>query len=117
METGKCFCRPAGVGSGEPEHDVEVSIAPDRVEAFRHVIPGPEAGRIAEKQWHAGQVVEPQPDGSLILRLHVNDLRLIKRWVMYRAAECEVLEPEELIAMVVSDLKAVGRIYRRARTR
>ena len=41
------------------------------------------AGLIAEKQWHAGQVVEPQPDGTLILRLHVNDLRLIKRRVMF----------------------------------
>jgi CRISPR-associated endonuclease/helicase Cas3 len=75
------------------------------------------AGIIREKEWHPGQVLEPQPDGTLILRLHVNDLRLIKRWVMFWGAECEVLEPEELIAMVVSDLKAVGRIYRRARTR
>ena len=41
------------------------------------------AGIIAEKQWHPGQTVEHQPDGALILRLHVNDLRLIKRWVMY----------------------------------
>ncbi|MGA9925628.1 MAG: WYL domain-containing protein [Isosphaeraceae bacterium] len=119
VETGKCFCRPAGFRArdymaesfgtirGEGEGDFHVVLRFTRAYA----------GRIAEKQWHAGQVVEPQPDGSLILRLHVNDLRLIKRWVMYRAAECEVLEPEELIAMVVSDLKAVGRIYRRARTR
>ena len=75
------------------------------------------AGLIAEKQWHAGQVVKPQPDGTLILRLHVNDLRLIKRWVMFWGPECAVLEPEELIAMVASDLKAIGQIYRRARTR
>ena len=39
---------PAGVGLREPERDVEVSIAPDRAEAFRHVILGPEAGRAAE---------------------------------------------------------------------
>ncbi len=30
---------------------------------------------------------------------------------MYWGPECEVLEPAELIAMVVSDLQAVGRIY------
>jgi predicted DNA-binding transcriptional regulator YafY len=47
----------------------------------------------------------------------VNDLRLIKRWVMFWGPECAVLEPEELIAMVASDLKAIGQIYRRARTR
>ena len=28
------------------------------------------AGLIAEKQWHASQVVEPRPDGTLILRIH-----------------------------------------------
>ena len=37
-------------------------------------------------EWHASQVVEPQPDGSLILRLHVNDLRLTNqmrdRWML-----------------------------------
>jgi WYL domain len=37
------------------------------------------AGRIAEKQWHSSQVAKPQPDGSLILRPHVNDLREIER--------------------------------------
>jgi len=71
------------------------------------------AGIIREKQWHPGQIHEPQPDGTLILRLHVNDLRLLKRWVMYWGTECQVLEPAELIAMVVSELQAVGRIYRR----
>jgi hypothetical protein len=39
----------AGVGSGEPEHDVEVSIAPSRAEAFHHKIPGTEAGRATER--------------------------------------------------------------------
>jgi predicted DNA-binding transcriptional regulator YafY len=62
------------------------------------------AGLIAEKEWHASQVVEPQPDGSLILRLHVNDLRLIKRWVMYWGAECEVVEPEELRSLVLQEI-------------
>ena len=81
--------------------------------ARRHVDTGPQHRFYTS----CNKVVEPQPDGSLILRLHVNDLGLIKRWVMYWGAECEVLEPEELIAMVTSDLNAVGRIYRRARTR
>src|SRR5271157_4179884 len=38
----------AGVGSGEPEHDLEIAVATDRAEAFRHEIPGTEAGRAAE---------------------------------------------------------------------
>src|SRR5271157_4585560 len=39
----------AGVGSGEPEHDMVISVAPNRAEGLRHVIPGPEAGRAAEE--------------------------------------------------------------------
>ncbi len=112
-ETGEPSSRPAdfrakdymaetfGTIRGEGDHDVVLRFT----QAY--------AGIISEKNWHPGQVIEPQPDGTLVLRLHVNDLRLIKRWVMYWGAECEVLEPEELIMMVVADFKAVGRIYQR----
>jgi predicted DNA-binding transcriptional regulator YafY len=84
-----------------------------RAPTRRHVDTGPQYRFYTS----CNKVIEPQPNGSLILRLHVNDLRLIKRWVMYWAAECEVVEPEESIAMVVSDLQAVGWTYRRGRTR
>ncbi len=111
-ETGACFLRPAGFSAeaymaksfgtirGDGDFQVVLRFTP----AY--------AGLIAEKQWHASQVVEPQPDGTLILRLRVNDLREIVRWVLYWGPECLVLEPDELIAMVISDLQAVGRIYR-----
>lgn len=62
------------------------------------------AGRVAEKQWHASQILEPQPDGSLIVRFHVTDLREIKRWVLSWGAECEVLQPRELCELIVRDL-------------
>jgi len=112
-ETGVPFSRPAGFRAkqfmaesfGTIRGDGDFHVALRFTPAY--------AGRIAEKQWHASQVVESQPDGSLIVRLHLNDLRLVKRWVMYWGPECQVLEPAELIAMVVADLKAVGRIYRR----
>ena len=58
-----------------------------------------------------GQVLEPQPDGTLILRLHVDDLREIMRRVMFWGAECTVLEPEELRQMIVVDLKAMSKLY------
>jgi predicted DNA-binding transcriptional regulator YafY len=72
-----------------------------------------QADRIAERDWHESQVLEPQPDGRLILRLHLNDLRLIKRWVMFWGADCEVLEPKELRESLVAELKAMARLYRR----
>jgi len=112
-ETGECFRRPADFRAKE---FMAESFGTIRGDGDFHVVlrfTQAYAGIIREKDWHPGQVLEPQPDGTLILRLHVNDLRLIKRWVMYWGPDCEVLEPAELIAMVVSDLQAVGRIYRR----
>jgi predicted DNA-binding transcriptional regulator YafY len=117
VETGACFLRPAGFRARDYMAETFGTIRGDGDYHFVLRFTRAYAGRIAEEQRHAGQILEPQPDGTLILRLHVNDLRLIKRWVMYWGPDCEVLQPEELIGMVVSDLKAVDRIYRRPRTR
>ncbi len=117
VETGACVLRPTGFRAGDYMAETFGTI---RGDGDYHVVlrfTQAYAGIIREKEWHPGQVLEPQPDGTLILRLHVNDFRLIKRWVMYWGPDCEVLEPAELIAMVVSDLQAVGRIYQGARTR
>ena len=57
------------------------------------------------------------PPGTLILKLHVNDLRLLKRWILFWGPECQVLEPDELIAMILADLKVLGAVYRPPETR
>ncbi len=49
------------------------------------------AGWINEKQWHPSQVDEDEPDGNLIVKIHLSDLRDIKRWVMFWGTSCEVL--------------------------
>src|SRR5271166_3741567 len=82
VETGECFRRPAGFrakefmaesfGTIHGDGDFQVVLRPTQTYG----------GIIREKDWHPGQVLEPQPDGTLILWLHMNDLRLIKRWVM-----------------------------------
>ena len=111
------FVRPAGFSA---ESYMAESFGTIRGDGDFHVVlrfTPAYAGLIAEKQWHASQVVEPQPDGAVILRLHVNDLREVARWVMFWGRDCEVLEPAELVAMLVSDLRAVGRIYRQRETR
>ncbi len=81
-----CFCRPAGFRAkdymaesfGTIRGDGDFHVALQFTQAY--------ACLIAKKQWHASQVVEPQPDGSLIFRLNVNDLRLINqmrdRWML-----------------------------------
>jgi WYL domain len=86
VETGECFCRPSGFRAKDYMAE---SFGTIRSDGDFHVVlrfTRAYAGRIAEKQWHASQVVEPQPDGTLILRLNVNDARLINqmrdRWML-----------------------------------
>jgi len=108
-ETGETFNRPADFhvedymkGSfravrGDENHDVILRFTPEA------------AGWIAERNWHSSQVLEPQPDGGLIVRFHVTDLREIKRWVMAWGAECQALEPWELRDSIVRELREVLR--------
>ena len=63
------------------------------------------AGRIKEKVWHHTQQLEPQPDGSLLMKLNVSSLIEIRRWVLYWGADCQVLEPEELKEEINSNLR------------
>jgi predicted DNA-binding transcriptional regulator YafY len=54
------------------------------------------ARRIAEKQWHPSQAIEPQPDGGLILTMRLSSLVEVKRWVLSWGAACEVIGPHML---------------------
>ncbi|MEZ6043881.1 MAG: WYL domain-containing transcriptional regulator [Planctomycetaceae bacterium] len=63
------------------------------------------AGRIKEKIWHHTQQLEPQHDGSLLMKLTVSSLIEIRRWVLYWGADCQVLEPEELKQRISQDLR------------
>lgn len=106
-ETGEAFDRPAGFrvedymgGSfrtvrGEGRHRVVLRFAPGS------------AGRLAERTWHPSQASERTADGGLLLRFEVSDLREVKRWVMFWGADCEVLEPEELEAIVAQECRSM----------
>jgi predicted DNA-binding transcriptional regulator YafY len=106
-ETGETFDRPADFlvedymsGSfrtvrGGGHHRVALRFTPEA------------AGRIAEKVWHPSQAIEPLPDGGLILRFEVSDLREIARWAMYWGSACAILEPEELKQLVARECGAI----------
>jgi predicted DNA-binding transcriptional regulator YafY len=107
-ETGETFDRPADFrvedymkGSfravrGDGHHQVAILFRP------------PTAGRIAERTWHPSQTIEQSPDGSLILRIEVNDLREVTRFIMYWGKDCEVLNPEELKTLVRQECLTLG---------
>ena len=58
---------------------------------------GPEvAARVSETRWHPGQVLEPQPDGSLVWGAQVSGMLEIRAWILGWGPDAEVLEPPEL---------------------
>jgi predicted DNA-binding transcriptional regulator YafY len=57
---------------------------------------------VRERAWHASQVAEPLPDGSLVVSLELGHLREVERWALSWGADCEVLEPAELRGRVAS---------------
>ncbi len=108
-ETGETFDRPADF---RVEDYLKGSFRAFRGGGDHHVVLRfrPEvARRFAEKKWHASQALEPQPDGSLIARLDLNNLVEVKRWVMWWGSDCEVVEPAELRQSIVEELKQMLR--------
>jgi len=61
--------------------------------------------------WHHTQEIEKQPDGSVILRMHVSGLLGVKRWVMRYGRYAEVLAPEELRRMVCEEIEGMRGVY------
>lgn len=51
---------------------------------------------VAERRWHASQVVARQPGGALRLAVDVAGTGEILPWILSFGAECEVLEPASL---------------------
>ena len=95
-ETGETFDRPAGFRA---EDFMKGSFRAVRGDGDHRVVLrfGPQAaGWFAEKRWHASQVLEPQPDGSVIDEVPRQRAADVRRWVMWWGRDCEVMEPHEL---------------------
>lgn len=71
-----------------------------------------EAGRwVSEERWHASQRVEPQPDGSVIFRLHLVPTPEFINWVLYYGSRVEVLGPAELREQVAEEHRRAVQVY------
>lgn len=70
-----------------------------------------QAPYVAERVWHPSQSVEPQPDGSLILRLRAGGRFEIVRWILGWGDAAEVLGPRELREQVGGMLAAAAARY------
>jgi predicted DNA-binding transcriptional regulator YafY len=77
-------------------------------EAVRIEFSGPAARTIREKEWHPTQRLEERPGGRVVLKMQVQGLSEVARWVLYHAPEARVLEPPAL-KKLVADLAARAR--------
>ncbi|MEN9224998.1 MAG: WYL domain-containing transcriptional regulator [Thermostichus sp. DRC_bins_24] len=66
---------------------------------------------IRERHWHATQVIEELPEGSLRLHVVVRGLQEVKRWVMYYGKGARVLDPPELVEMVKEEIRRMQAQY------
>jgi len=66
---------------------------------------------IREACWHRSQQLTPQPDGSLLFEVEVNDPREVGWWVLQWGAEAEVLEPESLRQQLRETAQGVVALY------
>jgi predicted DNA-binding transcriptional regulator YafY len=113
-ETGEAFERP---GDFQVERYLAGSFRAVRGEGHYRVVlrfTPPAAGRVAEKVWHPSQRTEWAADGGLLLRFEVTDLVEVKRWVLFWGAECQVMEPDELRAEVVEEVRRMQEVYEEA---
>ena len=87
----------AFVGAGD--HKVVIRFQPDA------------AKKIRERFWHDSQEMTELPKGRLELRLHLNSLDEIQRWILGWADDAEVIAPQELRNRIKAAATATAALY------
>ena len=66
---------------------------------------------VKESNWHKSQKLTPQKDGSLLAEFQLTDTSEIKRWIMSFGPNAKVLEPEELVEEIRTNLNQMLNRY------
>jgi predicted DNA-binding transcriptional regulator YafY len=88
------------VAAGKPQK-VRLRFSPDVATILEEVV------------WHPSQVVERQPDGSVIMTLNVINTVELRSWILGWAEKVEVLKPRELRDQIAGAADAVRALYGR----
>ncbi|MDZ7292874.1 MAG: transcriptional regulator [candidate division KSB1 bacterium] len=89
-----------GIEKGTEPQEVTLKFSPTQARWMR------------EKIWHSTEQKLSQPDGALILKMHVPVTGELKRWVMSYGRDVEVLAPEKLREMVRREVEELVERYR-----
>ena len=93
------FAHSLGVHQGTPPERIEI--------AFDARI----ARYVKERRWHASQEAADQPDGSLVVTLHVSNDFALRNWILGFGALARVLSPPELVAQIVDEIEQARTRY------
>lgn len=69
------------------------------------------AERVRETVWHATQVLEDRPDGSILFRAVVAEPLEMYPWIRGWGADAEILEPAELRERFRAEVARMARLY------
>ena len=86
------FAHSLGVHQGTPPQRIEI--------AFDARI----ARYVKERVWHPSQEAADQPDGSVVVTLHVSNDVALREWILGFGALARVIGPPELVAQIVEEL-------------
>jgi predicted DNA-binding transcriptional regulator YafY len=64
-----------------------------------------------ERQWHDTQKVEQRKDGSVYVKFSTSQMPEVLRWVLGQGHTVKVINPPELIAMVLGETEKVRDMY------
>ena len=70
-----------------------------------------QAPYISERQWHTGQNITHNQDGTVVLSFNSNSLYEVKRWILSWGSNAKVLQPEELIGQIKEEAAALSDLY------
>ncbi len=88
-----------GIWSKSGEHAVAIRIRPGIVDY------------VSENIWHPTQKLEPQADGSLIIRFELGSLDEVAHWILSWGKQVEALEPPALRTLIRKQAQAVASLY------
>ena len=70
-----------------------------------------QAPYVEERTWHAGQAIERNDDGTIVLSFTANSLFELRRWVLSWGADAKVLEPDILARQVRDELNRISPVF------
>ena len=109
--TGKKFRKPKdfsladrlmgsfGVFKGEGDYRVRIEFDPYAAQLVR------------ERTWHSSQEIRNLPGGALELRLHLDSLEEVERWILSWGGHARVIAPAQLKKRVQSALRDMSDTY------